>query len=550
MKTKYFKTSLKKLTFIVAMAILAGGLTSLNAQEVLLGTYEFTTGDNQTKPSNVQTGVQLSDVIFTATSTTVTATYANDAIETTWNKAINFGNSNCLQFYLKNGKTDVGFDITRIEITVKRTGPAAKFRIAHGNLVNPNTDTYNSSDPLIGLADYATYNFNENTKDPSVTGSVSPVAPVFGSDSVYIAIATTSNPNGSEIVSIDKIEVFGYLPKFHIEENFSNYSPIAVSGEPADSMRISDDVALSQIPGWTASNLYAFVAGAVPASSAMFGITATDSAYLTTPALDLTQPFNVSFKFRSRMGPDINPDGRIKLVSDNNVLVWEGQSTATVLKSIVTEPIMLPANTKLTFTCPMVEGNQMIVDDVKIYQSFDAGINLPFNHVVDFGVVNYSSTKALQVPILAYNLKNDLTLTLKQGTSFTLGSSTIAQATAIAGTDLSVSYTAPAEATVVNDTLLVMDGDVQIKQIFIKAEAGDVSAVPAVLAGKISIHGNTVLLSDLADKQLQVYTIAGLKVKEITRTVNQESIMLPSKGAYILRLRDNQGAVSTKVLIQ
>jgi len=548
MKKNYLKFALHSL---MAIAILMGSVFSnLHAQEVLLGTYEFTTGENQTKPSNVQTGIQLSDIIFTPGSTTVTGTYAGDAFETTWNKAINFGNSNCIQFYLKNDKSDTGFDITRISITLKRTGPASKFRVTYGSVINSNTDMYNANDPLIGSTDFATYIFNENTKDPSVTGAVNPVPPVFGSDSMYLAFATISNPNASETVTIDKIEIYGYLPQFYIQENFSNYSPIALSQEPVESMKISDDVALSQIPGWTAMNMYAFIAGATPASSGLLGITATDSAYLTTPALNLSQPFHVGFKYRSRMGSDINPVGVLKLFMDNNELVWEGQTFATSLLGIVTEPLIGAQGSKLTFTSPMVEGNQMIVEDIKVYQSFEPGIDLPFNHVANFGVVNFSAQKDMQVPIKAFNLTSDLTLALKQGTSFGLGTTTLAQAAATTGTELTVNFTAPAVEGVYMDTIIVSHANKQIKQIFVKAVAGETSAVPEILAGKISISGNTVVLNDLAGKQLQVYNLSGVMVKEIARTQSIESIIFPDKGAYVLRLRDNQGAVSTKVLIQ
>lgn len=544
MKRNYMK-------FLVIITIMTvSSLSSSNAQEVLLGSYEFTTGENQTKPSNVQAGVVLSDIIFTPKSTTVTATYTGDAVETKWNKAINFGNSNCVQFYLKNDKADTGFDVTRITITLKRTGPATKFRVAFGSAVNPNADMYNANDPLIGTTDYVTYNFQENTKDASVTGAVSPVPPVFGGDTVYIAFATVSDPAGSETVTIDKVEVYGYLPKLHVQENFSAYSPIALSQEPVESMKISDDVALAQVPGWTGMNLYAFIAGTAPASAAMFGITATDSAYLTSPVLDLSSPSVVSFKYRSRMGSDINPDGRIKVLVDNNELVWADQSTATTLQNVLTETFIGNSSSKLTFTAPVAEGNQMIIDDIKIYQSFEPGIDLPFNHTVDFGVVNFNAQKSMQLPVKAFNLSTDLTMSFKQGTNFSLGASTITQAAATSGTDISINFTAPAVEGAYTDTLVISHASKSIKQVFVKAVAGDASAVPEVFVGKISISGQKVMLNDLAGKQLQVYNLSGVMIKEIMLTRSTESIIFQSKGVYMLRLRDNQGAVSTKVLIQ
>lgn len=94
------------------------------------------------------------------------------------------------------------------------------------------------------------------------------------------------------------------------------------------------------------------------------------------------------------------------------------------------------------------------------------------------------------------------------------------------------------------------DRFISLLRVDITAYGEDASAVPEVFVGKISISGNTVILNELEGKHLQVYNLSGMLVNEITLTQAHESIRLPHKGVYVLRLRDNQSAASTKVMIQ
>lgn len=94
------------------------------------------------------------------------------------------------------------------------------------------------------------------------------------------------------------------------------------------------------------------------------------------------------------------------------------------------------------------------------------------------------------------------------------------------------------------------DRFISLLRVDITAFGEDISAVPEVFAKKIIIKGNTLTLNNLDGKQLQVYNLSGVLMKEITHTRSLESIVFPDKGAYVLRFCDNKSALSTKVLIQ
>lgn len=94
------------------------------------------------------------------------------------------------------------------------------------------------------------------------------------------------------------------------------------------------------------------------------------------------------------------------------------------------------------------------------------------------------------------------------------------------------------------------DRFISLLRVDITAYGENANAVPEVFAGKISIIGNTVILNELEGKQLQVYNLSGVLLNKLTLTHAHESILLPDKGVYVLRLRDNQSVASTKLMIQ
>jgi len=539
MKRNYMKFTFN---YLVAIAFLMGSvLSGLQAQEVILGSYEFTYGENQDKATSVYPGLTFSPIIIEGANPIVPTYNEDGSLSTTnWGTVAGFGNGRCINMSLTRDITSLSFNITKVEISFKRNFTVAKnIILTAATSVNTNSyETYKRAIEYDGSGNYTNLTLTNTNNLIPLLNSPTPLYLIIG----MVATATT------DVVTLDKITVYG--KPYFMYENFSNYSTIALTQEPVESMRITDDVALSLSPGWTASNLYAFKGGPNPPSTGLFGITATDSAYLTTPAMNLTQPFHLNFKFRSRMGKDINPEGRLNIYMDDNQLLWTDSTTATSLQERASEAFVGTAASKVTFTSPKIEGNQMIVDEIYFQPTTKPALNFLLLSAQDLGKVALNTAKKLDLPLKAFNLTGDVTLVLKSGTKFSLAGNTIAKASAEAGATIQVTFPATNAAGQYVDTLVISTNESANRMVALKAIVGDENAVPAILEGKLKINGNVVMLTDCADKHLQVYTIAGMKVTEIFRTGNQETITLPENGCYLLRLLDNQGTVTSKLLIQ
>lgn len=91
---------------------------------------------------------------------------------------------------------------------------------------------------------------------------------------------------------------------------------------------------------------------------------------------------------------------------------------------------------------------------------------------------------------------------------------------------------------------------INLYQISLGGELENISALQALPTGNISIHGHTISLADAPNQHLRIFNIAGVKIKEIKRTSDFETITLPQKGAYIVHLLNGKQTMTRKVIIQ
>ena len=114
---------------------------TLFAQDVLLGQYEFTTGANQSKPTNVATGITMSDIIIgvgNIPANAISATFSNDELATSnWSTSANTGAAKkAVQFCITKDAATSGFKVNRVDVTFKRsvatTGTSGKIQLNYG----------------------------------------------------------------------------------------------------------------------------------------------------------------------------------------------------------------------------------------------------------------------------------------------------------------------------------------------------------------------------------------------------------------------------------
>jgi hypothetical protein len=643
----------KKFSQII-MATMLLFTSTLFSQDVLLGQYEFTTGDNQAKPSAVVEGLTFSD--FYIYPGKLNVNYTGNAIETSnWKTSMGVSGGTCVQFSISKIASLSEFNVARIDITLKRT-TANKLQVNCGNEINTTDVKAFAPTTPYGTSTFATYSLVEGNPTPALV-----IPAITDASAQYLCIGTMS-ASIDEVVTIDKIEVYGtytqnlspslyadltskhvnasksypltypiqlsganmtsttsisvtgtdaayfgidktsvtavdmngaiqtvnvtyassattYNPvtllhtphaaSLHIEnadvatidipltancnmmyEDFSNYDLISVSGATLSALPvIPDDVPLSITPGWLGDYLYAYKAGSPNLGTVCLGSTVTDSSYLTTPAMDLSQPFNLIFKQRSLV-KDLT-DGIFKVYLDGNQLIYTGINKSNSLTEYTTKTFVGTNTSKLTFTGRKVDLSEIIIDAIAVNYSASPALNVALNKVENFGIVSAGTQKTVEIPIKGYNLTGDLTVSLKNGTNFSLMSgATIAQATATSGSDISVRFTAPVSLVTYLDTLVIGTTDFVDREIILKATSDAGTGSISTKEGKVIVSHSGIQLTGYQGKDVEVFNVAGLKINERRNIADDEIIFLNNKGCYILNIQDGINRISKKIIIQ
>lgn len=624
------------LTFLFSMQI-------ATAADVIIGQYDFTTGANQLKATNVSSGVTMGDIVVGGTSP-ITAVYTGDALETSnWGTFMSISAGKNLNFSITKISPADSFNVSKVEIILKRT-TANKLQLNYGATAAFGIKTYGSS-TLFGTATYSTYTLTENT--PVSGTNLIP----FTTTSQSFAIGTMS-ASINEIVTIDQIKVYGkvsipnapiiatdiamkrlFASKSHtvsfpvvisctnavapidlsitgtdqgyfsidkssisldeittpqtinvtysasatgahsanlhiattsassvevpisttcdlLFESFANYDATATSNTTLAGLPVlPDNVPLTYVPGWIGKKMYSFKAGSPNLASVCLGATSADSAYVTTPAMDLSQPFFVKFKVRS-LAP--NKDGRYSVLLDGNQIISKGVNSTSTLSKVVSMAFVGTSASKLTFIGEKNDTSTIIVDSIVVNYSTSPALNISLDKVINFGSVLNNTSQYFDFLIKGYNLAGDLAISLKHGSDFTLfSSSTISQATAISGTNITVTFDSPATSLEIVDTLIISSPNLANREITIKAKPDLSTSINSSLkTGKVIVDRNHIKILGYNGKSVAIYNISGVKVAELKNIGSSAVIKILHQGCYIVNIRSANSSISEKVIVQ
>ena len=646
---KFQRTVLSSLC--LTLIFLLASVSLLNAQDVLLGQYEFTTGANQDKATDVVTGLTFSGALDYTNASYITAVYENDAVVTTgWlASSQNLGRGQCVQFTINKDVTLEQFKVSNIRIYYKRGGVDANQKntlsVAEGvndgaykiwsALVVP----YVGTDFEILTIESATYPYptvtdnnpryfafapqasNPFTIDkievwgtyvvatnPAITPDITsktltashlkpytfPVKlsglyldqtttlSLTGADNAYFEVdkssLTAGELNGQEVTvnvtydaslltydpvtktntphqavlqivnpGVTTIEIPITATSYVLFEDFSNYNNTTSAGTDLSLLPvIPDNNILTLTPNWTGANLYEYK-GTSALGCICLGSTASDSAFLITPELDLSQPFELQFKIRSLVNPS---DGRIWVYVDNDSLIQTAVQTNSSMNLKTSNASIGTANSKLKFTGIQLANNQIVIDDITVNYTTAPALNVYLNQQSDFGKVTPSGNKTINIPLKGYNLTGDVSLSLQNGTNFSVTSgTTIAQATATAGTNMDVQFTAPESVGDYEDVLTLTTSDM-IRTIKLVGASDTGTGIQDATDGKVSIQRDAIELIGFEGKTVQIYAMTGVKMMERTHIAANEIITITQKGCYILNVYNDTYQYTKKIVIQ
>lgn len=513
----------------------------IKSNEVLLGEYTLTTGENEKKASKTEAGLLLSDLYIAPDI--LQATFENDVLHlSNWSTSFQMTAGKSVQFTVTKDASVNQFKVTRVDVSIRHRGSDG-IVLHYGTAYNSGTRTSNLSTMQISKDTLMTVVMQEG-----VGNSVTATPAVTDNNPFYLAFGTRS-ALPTDTVTVDHIRVYGIVTK--LEEDFSAYDAVAVSGDLTQMPHIPDDVSLSKQSGWMANNIYAFKAGTGYIATLLLGPTATDSAFITTPVLDLSQPFLLNFGFRSRMGKDINPDGRLNVYLNDSLLIWEGQSTQTTMENVSSIAFLGTADSKITFTVPTIAGNEMMFDNVSVVRSSQPALNLPLHQTIDLGVVPLNTGKTIHIPVVGANLSRELSVVMSEGANFQITSATeIETVEAEAGTDISVTFNPPALPGLYVDTILVGTANMTSRAIYLRAVYDYYNCVPRVFEKNITVLNRTIIIQQHTGHRLQLYNISGLLIHEIEIAEQKTCITVPAAGCYIMRVEDKTAPFTAKIIIR
>jgi hypothetical protein len=173
----------------------------LFAADILMGQYDFTSGANQLKPSNVTQGITMGDIIIDPAQ--ITTNYTGNAVElSNWTSGMSISGGKCINLSITKGITTSQFNVNSIIVRLKRT-TANKIQINFGAAANTSSAKMYAVTSNQGTTSYVSYTLTE----ANGTGAVL-VPAVTTTTPQFFAIGTQS-ASTSEVVYIDWIQVWG-----------------------------------------------------------------------------------------------------------------------------------------------------------------------------------------------------------------------------------------------------------------------------------------------------------------------------------------------------
>ncbi len=351
--------------------------------------------------------------------------------------------------------------------------------------------------------------------------------------------ATTTNTPHQAVLQIENpglttIEIPITATCYVLFEDFSNYNNTTAAGTDLSLLPvIPGNNILTLTPNWTGAYLYESRGSNADILGCLcLGSTATDSAYIVTPELDLSQPFELQFHIRSLVNPS---DGRVRVYVDDQLFQTAVQTNASMnLKT--SDASIGTANSKLRFTGIKLDNNQILIDNIKVNYTTAPALNVYLNQQSDFGKVTPLGNKTVNIPLKGYNLTGDVTLSLQNGTNFSISSgATISQASALAGANIDVQFTAPASTGDYNDVLtLTTSGITRTIELVASSDTG--TGVNNVGDGIIKVLADAIKVSGYEGYHVEIYTLTGVKLSQRQQISADEIIPLTNKGCYILKI--------------
>jgi hypothetical protein len=332
-----------------------------------------------------------------------------------------------------------------------------------------------------------------------------------------------------------------------LNENFTYFVSDPILQKELDSTQVKSYTQEEYLtmPGWNFSDsIYWHLSGSYGLGLEFRGSN-TEVAKASTPELNLSGPFGLSFRTK-KSSNRATMLGNVYVLADNDT-IWSFVNPNNTLSLRTVDGFIASANSRITFAGVASDSSRIVVDEISIFPTTTPTLNLPAYSSKPF--TSAAEPVTLTIPVKAYLLTTDLQVVLSGAPAgYEVLTPTIVKATAEAGTDIQIKYTKPAEGAEVSAVVEVKGGGLTDYRYInlINSAATGLSANTL----KANIYGRTGAIVIAVDDPaaLEVFSFDGKAIARKQVMGNTEITVNP--GLYIVRLTNGAGCKVEKVFVR
>lgn len=304
-------------------------------------------------------------------------------------------------------------------------------------------------------------------------------------------------------------------------------------------------------PGWVTENINLWhKSGSYGFAPAL--ISKVDTvAKLTTPALDLSKPFQLTF-LGKRISNENNGESFMLVDQDTIFMIDNPNNT---FRAISVDGYIATSSSSISFLGKGVVDNRVAFDNIRISYTTSPTLNIPYSSKKDFGVVSPAGSSTMDIPIKAYNLTGDLTVsTPVSGVFELLSGTTITKTAAESGTNIQVRFNPTGndnytDKIVVSGGGLMTNGASGDRTIYLVGKGGVPTHADAHRSQpKIGLNYRSLSITTQGNATLELYDITGnlCMQKDFSNAV--QAIIYP--GIYVVRVRGQEEVFVRKIIVR
>jgi hypothetical protein len=303
-------------------------------------------------------------------------------------------------------------------------------------------------------------------------------------------------------------------------------------------------------PGWITENVTQWhKSGTYGFAPALISRVDTVASY-STPELDLSTPFKLTF-LAKRLNNEDNGESYMLVDQDT---IFAINNTVISFKAVSVDGYIAGSSSRIKFTGKGVASNKVAFDNIRVSYTNSPALNLPYSSLKNFENQLPGVSSTIDIPIIAYNLSGDLSVSVPTNSAFELLSgTTITKAAAEAGTNIQVEFTPSAyesysDKITVSGGGLLLNGLSSDRTVYLTG-VGSLSTGTENIKSicKISVEGQLLKTSVIGSASMEVYSFTGHLLVRKDFTDNTEINLV--QGAYLVRVIDSKGITVQKVLV-